>query len=161
LPARSLALEAPPHPERDPTVARARELLDAGLDVEAGVELERDEKDVLKRLGGPKAVGWLLGQYERASNFHRAYALAEARDGGALAAEPAGGARVFWEAAYPRAYQALIDKYGPPAGNPDVFLYAVMRKESGFSPHDVSYADARGLLQMIPPTSARVAQEAG
>src|SRR5262249_55309633 len=27
--------------------------------------------------------------------------------------------------------------------------------------HDVSYADARGLLQMIPPTSARVAATAG
>ena len=36
-----------------------------------------------------------------------------------------------------------------------------MRKESGFNPHDVSYADARGLLQMIPPTSARVAATAG
>jgi soluble lytic murein transglycosylase len=36
-----------------------------------------------------------------------------------------------------------------------------MRKESGFDPHDVSYADARGLLQMIPPTSARVAEKAG
>jgi soluble lytic murein transglycosylase len=36
-----------------------------------------------------------------------------------------------------------------------------MRKESGFNPHDVSYADARGLLQMIPPTSARVAASAG
>ena len=35
-----------------------------------------------------------------------------------------------------------------------------MRKESGFDPLDVSYADARGLLQMIPPTSARVAASA-
>ena len=36
-----------------------------------------------------------------------------------------------------------------------------MRKESGFNPHDVSYADARGLLQMIPPTSAQVAAKIG
>jgi soluble lytic murein transglycosylase len=33
-----------------------------------------------------------------------------------------------------------------------------MRKESGFDPHDVSYADAIGLLQMIPPTSRRVGE---
>ena len=34
-----------------------------------------------------------------------------------------------------------------------------MRKESGFDPHDLSYADAQGLLQMIPPTTQRVAKE--
>ena len=33
-----------------------------------------------------------------------------------------------------------------------------MQKESAYNPHDVSYADAIGLLQMIPPTSRRVAQ---
>ena len=69
--------------------------------------------------------------------------------------------RSFWEAAFPRAYAPLVEEYGPPAGNPDLYLYAIMRKESGFDPHDVSYADARGLLQMIPPTSARVAARAG
>src|SRR5262249_11708181 len=46
-------------------------------------------------------------------------------------------------------------------GDFDAFLYAIMRKESGFSPHDVSNADARGLLQMIPPTSEHVAAGAG
>jgi soluble lytic murein transglycosylase len=155
------ATETPPRADRDPTVARVNEMLQAGLDFEAGLELERDEKPLLKRLGGGKAVGWLLGLYARTGDFHRAYALAESYSGGALGAEPSGGARVFWEAAYPRAYAPLIEKYGPPAGNPDLFLYAIMRKESGFSPHDVSYADARGLLQMIPPTSARVAETAG
>jgi soluble lytic murein transglycosylase len=36
-----------------------------------------------------------------------------------------------------------------------------MRKESGFDPHDLSYADAQGLLQMIPPTTMRVAKTLG
>jgi len=67
----------------------------------------------------------------------------------------------MWEAAYPRAYQPLVEKYGPAANNPELFLYAIMRKESGFDPHDVSYADARGLLQMIPPTSTQVAAGLG
>ena len=40
-------------------------------------------------------------------------------------------------------------------------LYSIMRKESGFDPHDLSYADAQGLLQMIPPTTLRVAKELG
>jgi len=34
-----------------------------------------------------------------------------------------------------------------------------MRKESGFDPHVVSYADAIGLLQMIPPTTRRVVEQ--
>ena len=34
-----------------------------------------------------------------------------------------------------------------------------MRKESGFDPHTHSYADAQGLLQMIPPTTRRVVRE--
>jgi len=157
---KDVAVEAPRHPERDPNVARALELLDAGLDVEAADELHRNEKDVLARAGGEKAVPWLLGLYRRADDFHRAYQLAESHGGAALASAPEGAARAFWEAAYPRAYADLIEKYGPPAGNPDVLLYSIMRKESGFNPLDVSYADARGLLQMIPPTSARVAAAA-
>jgi len=160
LPAKDVAVAAPPHPERDPNVARALELLDAGLNVEAADELHRNEKDVLARAGGEKAVAWMLSLYRRAEDFHRAYQLAESHGGGALASAPDGAARAFWEAAYPRAYADLIEKYGPPAGNPDVLLYSIMRKESGFNPLDVSYADARGLLQMIPPTSARVAKTA-
>jgi soluble lytic murein transglycosylase len=36
-----------------------------------------------------------------------------------------------------------------------------MQKESAYNPHDVSYADAIGLLQMIPPTSRKVAEHVG
>ena len=36
-----------------------------------------------------------------------------------------------------------------------------MKKESGFNVHDASYADALGLLQMIPPTTRRVARALG
>jgi len=163
LPAKKTAIAAPARPERDPVVARAEELIRAGMDQEAGAEIERGEKEILKRAGGDKASAWLLGLYRRASDFHRAYHFAETHGATALAADPRTdeGVRAFWEAAFPRAYAPLVEAYGPPAGNPDLYLYAIMRKESGFDPHDVSYADARGLLQMIPPTSARVAATNG
>src|SRR5262249_31055233 len=45
--------------------------------------------------------------------------------------------------------------------NPTYYLYTIMQKESAYNPHDVSYADAIGLLQMIPPTSRRVAEHVG
>jgi len=160
LPSKDVPAATPAHAEKDPSVARVLELLEAGMNVEAADELRRGEKAILARAGGEKALPWLLGLYRRAEDFHRAYQLAESHAGGALGAAPTGGARAIWEAAYPRAYADLVEKYGPPAGNPDVLLYAIMRKESGFNPLDVSYADARGLLQMIPPTSARVAAAA-
>jgi soluble lytic murein transglycosylase len=147
--------------DSDPALARADELLDAGMEVEAGWELERNEAAILHHLGDSRGLGALLERYRRATNYHRAFRLAESRGGAALTLEPKGAARPIWEAAYPKAYSELIDKLGPPAGNPDWFLYSIMRKESAFSPLDVSYADARGLLQMIPPTSAKVAAAAG
>jgi soluble lytic murein transglycosylase len=153
--------ETPKRADGDPLVSKIQELVDAGMPVEAGWEAERNEKELLKRLGREGAVGALLDIYRRGFNFERAYQLAESRADAFLAAEPTGGARLYWEAAYPKAYGDLVGKYGPPAGNPDLLLYAIMRKESGFDPGVVSYADARGLLQMIPPTSAKVAAAAG
>jgi soluble lytic murein transglycosylase len=152
--------------------ARLDELASVGLDVEAGEELERNEKAELARAtrggggarngnGNGAAIPRLLESYAVLQSFHRAYELSESRNPGALAQAPVGAARVWWQAAYPLAYREMVDRYAGPAGNPELFLYAIMRKESGFSPSDVSYADARGLLQMIPPTSARVAREAG
>jgi len=145
----------------DPTLAHADELVAAGLDVEAGWEIQREEKAILKRLGEGGGMRVLLDRYARTKAFRRAYELAESRNGGALAITPESGARLWWEAAYPRAFRDLVEKFGPPAGNPELFLFAIMRKESGYSPWDTSYADARGLLQMIPPTSARVAAGMG
>ncbi len=163
LPSKKVEVVTPAKAASLPGVARALEMTEAGLGAEAGDEMERAEKTILQRAGGAKASAWLLGLYRRAGDFHRAYRFAESHDPGALAADPHddGGVRAFWEAAFPRAYAPLVEKFGPPAGNPDLYLYAIMRKESGFDPHDVSYADARGLLQMIPPTSAKVAAAAG
>ena len=118
---------------------------------------------ILQRAGGEKAAGVAAGASTAApSDFHRAYHLVESHDAGALAAEPTPrGARVFWEAAYPaRLRAARREATARRPATPSCYLYAIMRKESGFYPHDVSYADARGLLQMIPPTSARVAERA-
>ena len=163
LPVKKIAVEAPSKPLREPSVARATELIEAGMTAEAGEEIEQNEKEILKHLGGDKALPWLIDLYKRAGNYHRIYRLGESRGAGALGADPLRdqGTRAMWEAAYPRAYQPLVEKYGAAAANPELFLYAIMRKESGFDPHNVSYADARGLLQMIPPTSTQVAAAMG
>jgi soluble lytic murein transglycosylase len=82
--------------------------------------------------------------------------LAVVYGGRALNGPPRGPARVWWEHAYPMAYGDLVAKWQKLGNNPDGYLHAIMRKESGFDPHVLSYADARGLLQMIPATTERV-----
>jgi soluble lytic murein transglycosylase len=143
---------------RDPDLARADELVKVGLDVEAGWWLGHQEGALLKRLGS-EGVPLLLRRYAETSNYRRALRLAESKDAGRLERAPEGDGRRYWEAAFPRAYGDLVEKLASESGNPELYLYAIMRKESAFDPWDVSYADARGLLQMIPPTSSRVAEE--
>ena len=142
---------------RDPLIRTADELLDAGLTVEAGVELRRGERGFLRRHDRAAAMAMLMDRYRRASNFNRPWMLAVVHGRRrALDAPPEGQARVWWEHAYPLAYRALVEEWRALGDSPPYYLYAIMRKESGFDPHIVSYADAIGLLQMIPPTTRRV-----
>jgi soluble lytic murein transglycosylase len=144
--------------DRDPLIARVDELLQAGLAVEATVELRRGEQDFIRRWGGDRALPVLFDRYNRGEDFHRAHRLAEAWSSQALRVDPHEDAvaRKWWVEVYPLAYRSFVEKYGPTGSNPKNYLYTIMQKESAYNPHDVSYADAIGLLQMIPPTSRKV-----
>jgi soluble lytic murein transglycosylase len=147
---------------KDPLIGRVDELLAAGMTVEAGVELQRGESDFQKR-AGPRALPALFDRYSRGDNFYRMFRLAEAKNGGAMRVNPRANedARVWWQLVYPLAWRAFVEKYAPSGDNPPYYLYTIMQKESAYNPHDVSYADAIGLLQMIPPTSRNVATHVG
>jgi soluble lytic murein transglycosylase len=162
LPPSSLpAPEAHGKPGRDPALERAQELLAAGLDVEAGEELGRAEASVLQHMGKARGPALLLEEYPRMRAFHQALRLAENHGASALVSAPTGPARLFWQAAYPRAFRDMVEPQASTAGAPDLFVYAVMRKESSFLPHVVSPSDARGLLQLIPSTGQEVAEHLG
>ena len=150
-----------PKPARDPTLARAQELLAAGLDVEAGEELGRAEASVLQHLGKAQGPALLLEEYPRMRAFHQALRLAENYGAAALLAVPSGAASLYWQAAYPRAFRDMVEPMAATAGTPDLFVYAIMRKESSFLPHALSPSDARGLLQLIPSTGVEVAKHMG
>jgi soluble lytic murein transglycosylase len=143
----------------DPLIARVDQLIAAGLSTEAGDELSRSERAFLKRHDRAAAFAMLLDRYRKAGNFYRPWMLAVSYSGSALDGPPEDDARRWWENAYPRAYRDLIEKHQALGRNPSGYLYSIMRKESGFNPHDLSYADAQGLLQMIPATTRRVARE--
>lgn len=145
----------------DISVRRVDELIAAGLGVEAGDELERVEKALLRKHPRDQALAVLLDRYRRAGNFNRPWMMAVVYADDALRSPASGNARVWWEHAYPRAYQELIEKHQGVGANPPGYLHSIMRKESGFDPHVLSYADAQGLLQMIPATTIRVAKTLG
>jgi soluble lytic murein transglycosylase len=146
----------------DPLIQRVDELIAAGLGSFAGEELERGEKAFLKRHPRPAALAMALDRYRKAGNFARPWMMAASYGGSrAFDAPPKGPARVWWEHSLPLAYKDMVEKWRPLGGSPDYYLWAIMRKESGFDPHVHSYADAIGLLQMIPPTTRRVAPALG
>lgn len=145
----------------DRLIARADQLIAAGLGSDAGDEMSRNERAFLGRHDRGAAFAILLDRYRKAGNYFRPWMLAVSYSGSALDGPPEADARRWWENAYPRAYRELIEQYQALGDNPEGYLYSIMRKESGFNPHDLSYADAQGLLQMIPPTTLRVARELG
>jgi soluble lytic murein transglycosylase len=145
----------------DDLIERADELIAAGLGTDAGIELTRGEKGFFKRNDRGRAFAMLLDRYRKAGNYNRPWELSVSYGGAALNGPPLQDAKQWWENAYPRAYDELVTKYQSVGKNPDYYLFSIMRKESGFDPHVVSYADAQGLLQMIPPTTMRVAKELG
>lgn len=147
--------------KRDVTLQKVDELLVAGLKEDAGFETESAADGWIKRLGRERGLAAVIERSAAAGVYAKAYRLADVLGASALAARPEGDVRTVWRAVYPLAYEDLVQTYGPPAGNPEHYLYTIMHKESGFDPNVVSYADARGLLQMIPPTSRKVAQELG
>ena len=154
-------LAAGPDPAlaKDELIARVDELIAAGLVTDAGQELARSERAFLKRHDRAAAFATLLDRYRAAGNFNRPWMLGISYSGSALSGPARDDARRWWENAYPRAYRELIEKHQALGNNPEGYLYSIMRKESGFDPHILSYADAQGLLQMIPATTRRVAKE--
>lgn len=64
-------------------------------------------------------------------------------------------------ALYPRAYGDMIDSAAGRRGIDPFLIAAIMRQESRFDHQAVSAASARGLMQFVYPTAARLAASSG
>ncbi len=97
------------------------------------------------------AVGeWLVDK----GLYHRAVRLGM----GMLSHTPS---PAVYELAYPRAYQDLVLAASSEFNVDPCLVWAVMREESHFRPDALSWADARGLMQVIPSTGEWIAQRLG
>ncbi|MFU8816418.1 MAG: transglycosylase SLT domain-containing protein [Pseudomonadales bacterium] len=65
------------------------------------------------------------------------------------------------ELRFPIAYPAVFQRISYVTAVPQPLLLAVARQESAFDPTAVSSANARGLMQLLPPTAAQVARRVG
>jgi len=128
----------------------AEALLDAGFARLASLELDavvaarrrRNRLDLTPFLAR-------TGQFERLARIgHRA-------GGDAVLSAPGEAARAAMPRAFPEALACA------PAGIDRCLLLALMRRESFYDPDATSGARARGLLQLLPSTAARLAAELG
>ena len=96
-----------------------------------------------------------LGQYHRSSHLaHLAFASERGRGGYT-------GARALWEAAYPKAYRDLVEKWAQKVKIPQELAWAIMKQESQFKKEAISPVGALGLMQVMPMTGYKMSQLLG
>jgi soluble lytic murein transglycosylase len=114
----------------------------------------------VKRSTQPRDVSRVLVQaILRTGDLRAAQALARTELSWALGGPLLPELRDVWEAAYPRAYRELVERYSKsPRVDPDL-LQALMREESALDPRALSWAGALGLTQLMLPTAQAVAHD--
>jgi len=152
--------EDPQVPARVPravqrNVDRAVLLARHGLFRAAARRLDAPELALRSQPGAALALADLarrLGDEQRAYRFAARAGTEERRRA------PTPQTLALWRAAYPRSYRGVIEAAAARHGCDESLLYAVMRQESAFDQRAVSRVGARGLLQLMPETGARIAR---
>lgn len=139
--------------------ARARMLIDLGLDSDAESELAASNGavfDVYAPRSGEAACltfGKLATAKER---YRRGAKVIRER---AVQRVMGPGTRWMWECLYPRPYATSVTESGRRHRVEPAMIYAVMRQESAFQPSVESPAAAFGLMQIIEPTARSLAAD--
>ena len=152
--------EASPAPLPAVTLPEAATFYAAlGLREEALAALRRDEDVVRRAAPSGRELEALATAYHQLGDDSRAYRLVAS--GATLSHVPTEANAWLWAAAYPRPYDEAVRAATAERALPDDYLYAIMRQESAYDPNAVSYADAIGLLQLVPATARRIAENIG
>ncbi|MGQ0508458.1 MAG: transglycosylase SLT domain-containing protein, partial [Myxococcaceae bacterium] len=135
-----------------PQLALAQALSQAGLFKDAGHEVSwqiahvRNQTDALKFGHALSAI----------SEFGAAHALASRQLWGAAFGSKIPEALALF---YPRAYAESVETESKTHSLDPFIVWAIMRRESAFRAEVMSGANARGLMQLIPPTATAIAKE--
>lgn len=131
-----------------------------GLDDAAERRIAQSEQELASRFPGRESEA-LCAMYGKLASSRREYKTgSRAASLEVLMKAPAPGERWAWSCVYPRPFAAQVRhrevEHGVPAG----LVHAIMRQESAFKTAVVSPAGAQGLMQLMPNTARRAAEEA-
>lgn len=137
--------------KRPPALDLAAALAETGLLRDAAKEVSV----AVQRASAADALTW--GHALQAlGDFNAAHGLAARHLWGPVYAQQQPEALALM---YPRAFRASVEAWSTQHGLEPALAWAIMRRESAFAPAVTSSADARGLMQIIPPTARAIAKE--
>jgi soluble lytic murein transglycosylase len=142
-------------PEDSPHLAKAKLLANAGLNEYLAREIAAD----------PDSASWsALAEAQIYASYGEAYralrALKRALPGAASASIES-IPLPYWRILFPEPYWSII-KAESAKNNVDPYLVAsLIRQESEFNPSAISYANAWGLMQLLPSTGKTLARQEG
>jgi soluble lytic murein transglycosylase len=111
------------------------------------VEVKTDKVD-------RRALNWTkIALYELAGAPDLATGLARREERHFGAHWPVGEHRKLWELAHQRGFSNLVERWARRRAIDPLWVYAIIRSESGFNPTVESWANAIGLMQIIMPTA--------
>jgi soluble lytic murein transglycosylase len=135
-----------------PSLALAAELSKTGLLRDAWEEVQR----VVSTVSGADQALLVGHALQALGEFGPAHALAARYLWGPVYSQHAPEALALM---YPRAWRSSVETSAEDHHIDPYFAWAIMRRESAFRPEVTSFADARGLMQLIPPTAKQIGLE--
>lgn len=128
---------------------------------------EQYARSELNRMAGEaKTAGWemvfAMGEMnERMQNFGRAYRLYRKIYDEKFSQKDWQAWIFLFKYLYPLYFNGEVNQYARQWNITPASIWAIIKKESAFEPYITSYANAYGLMQIIPPTANRLSGSLG
>ncbi len=143
---------------QDDTFRRGAALIKLGLSDEA----EREFRALSVRYDDETSTLWALAMLlDAAEAYAIAHNIPRRRIDGWQTDYPGDMTRQRWEIAYPAPFDDAVQEWTKKRDVPAQLVWAIMREESGFNPVIESWANARGLMQLMEGTARTVAASDG
>jgi len=143
------------------TLQEVKDLSEVGEVEKARKVYAKVRAQVEKRFKGKEKALFLLTVNDAIRDYHALFERATKEFSRFIGRLPNSENKVFWALWYPKAYKHHCEVLAHRFGIPGLWIYSIMRQESRYRPHQISYTAALGVLQMIPKTAKIVSKALG